>query len=130
MKELLIPVSIGEILDKVTILEIKSARIKDSGKLANVRQELALLNGVLAGSIPELPAAAKVLMDQLRLVNQKLWDIEDDIRELEGQGNFGDRFVGLARSVYVTNDRRAVLKRELNVLLGSAIIEEKSYSAY
>jgi hypothetical protein len=123
-----VPVSWGELIDKITILEIKSERITDPGKLDNVRKELVLLQDRLGGladshDVPRLAA-------DLRQVNAKLWDIEDDIRACENAGDFGDRFVALARSVYITNDRRADLKREINLVLGSDLVEEKSYQAY
>jgi hypothetical protein len=123
-----VPVSYGELIDKITILEIKSARIADDGKLANIRKELALLEEKLGdtanvSAVEEIRAA---LFD----VNEKLWDIEDAIRDCEHAGNFGPEFVKLARAVYVTNDERAELKRKINIALDSAIIEEKSYKPY
>ncbi len=123
-----VPVSWGELIDKITILEIKSERITDAAKLDNVRKELRLLRGRLGTSADyhELPRLAADLKD----VNARLWDIEDEIRACENGGDFGDRFVTLARSVYITNDRRAELKREINVALGSNLVEEKSYQAY
>jgi len=126
--KLLVPVSWGELIDKITILEIKSERIADVGKLANVRRELDLLRARLGerGAVAEVDRLTRALRD----VNAALWDIEDDIRVLENAGDFGNRFVELARSVYITNDRRAELKRELNLALGSELIEEKSYQAY
>lgn len=123
-----IPVSWGELIDKITILEIKSERIADTGKLGNVRRELDLLRMRLAGRADRADVARMV--GDLRDVNAKLWDIEDEIRDCENAGDFGHRFVALARSVYVTNDRRAELKREINVALGSDLVEEKSYQAY
>jgi hypothetical protein len=128
---ILVPVSWGELLDKITILEIKSRRIADPAKLANVGRELEALNAVVAAAgAGLLSAAAQSLVDQLRGVNEALWDIEDSIRDCERQKDFGPRFVELARSVYHSNDRRAALKRELNALLGSELVEEKSYQAY
>jgi hypothetical protein len=123
-----IPVSWGELIDKITILEIKSERISDSAKLDNVRRELDLLRMRLAGRAD--PADVARMVSDLREVNTKLWDIEDEIRDCENTADFGHRFVALARSVYVTNDRRAELKREINVALGSDLVEEKSYQAY
>lgn len=126
---ILVPVSWGELLDKITILEIKSERMTDPAKLANVGRERAALEAVVAtaGSLPE---AARPLIDGLRTVNEALWDIEDHIRDCERQKDFGPRFVELARGVYHSNDRRAALKRDLNALLGSELVEEKSYQAY
>jgi len=125
----MVPVSWGELIDKITILEIKSRKLSDEAKLANVRKELAMLAAVrdreFAGH-GELAALAGRLTD----VNEQLWRIEDDIRECERRRDFGGRFVELARAVYVTNDERATLKRRVNELLGSALMEEKSYAAY
>jgi tetratricopeptide (TPR) repeat protein len=122
------PVSVGELIDKVTILEIKAARIDDPAANRNVIQELNLLKETLAGQ-PDPPELAG-LISEMRSVNQALWDIEDAVRNCERQGDFGPRFVELARSVYRTNDRRAAIKKEINRLMGSRLTEEKSYSAY
>ncbi len=124
-----IEVSPGELVDKITILEIKLARLSDAGALANVRREHQML---AAERDKALPASADLdrLTAELRSANEALWVIEDDIRERERARDFGARFVELARAVYRNNDRRAALKREINQLLGSAIIEEKSYSQY
>jgi hypothetical protein len=127
--EISIPVAPGELIDKITILRIKAARITDAAKLANVKVELDLLEGVLARDVPGSDAL-NGLTDDLLNVNETLWDVEDDIRDCERANDFGESFVALARAVYVTNDRRAELKREINTLLGSRIIEEKSYAAY
>ena len=124
-----IPVAPGELFDKISILEIKSERIDDATKLDNVRRELELLRGVrdAAGlAHPELDD----LTTRLKTVNEDLWDIEDAIRDEERRGEFGDRFVELARSVYRRNDVRADLKKRINLALGSAIVEEKSYADY
>lgn len=123
-----VPVAWGELVDKITILEIKSERIADAGKLANVATELRLLRERL-GAVEADPAVAR-LHAALKGVNEELWVIEDDIRDCERGGDFGPKFIELARSVYRTNDRRAELKREINVALGSAILEEKSYKPY
>lgn len=123
------PVSWGELLDKITILEIKRQRITDVTKQANVERELAALNEVVTTS-GKLPEDAQPIIDQLRHVNETLWDIEDEIRECERTKNFGTRFVELARAVYHTNDKRAAFKRDLNDLLGSELVEEKSYQPY
>jgi hypothetical protein len=124
----LLETSPGEFLDKLTILEIKSERIRDPGKLANVNRELDLMRrlwdaATVDGDIP-------VLIAELKSVNEALWDIEDRIRECEAAGRFDAGFIELARSVYQTNDRRAALKRRINAALGSNLVEEKSYSDY
>ena len=129
MNEILVPVSPGELLDKITILEIKSERIADPQKVANVRHELDLLNKVWSESVTEDEVVAD-LHRQLKAINEQLWEIEDDIRDEERNKRFEDRFIELARAVYVTNDRRAQAKREVNLHLGSAIVEEKSYQDY
>ncbi|HWU62607.1 MAG TPA: DUF6165 family protein [Ensifer sp.] len=121
-----VPVSWGELVDKITILEIKAERMDDPKKLANVTRELWLLNRKLS------PVAAQVLRLKLRLkeVNSSLWDIEDEIRDCERAKDFGPRFIELARAVYVTNDQRADVKREINFALSSELVEEKSYRPY
>ena len=124
-----VAVSPGELIDKITILEIKCERIVDPGKLANVRKELAILAAARDGSIPPSDRSARLAAD-LKAVNEALWDIEDRIRDCDRVSDFGDAFIALARSVYGMNDKRAALKREINELLGSAIIEEKSYAAH
>ena len=127
--ELSVPVSYGELIDKITILEIKAAHMRDAGKLANVRAELDLLNTNWSAN-----AASK--MDivteraQLKTVNEALWDIEDRIRLKEKAQAFDAEFVELARSVYFRNDERAAIKRAINVKLGSQLVEEKSYESY
>lgn len=123
-----VPVSWGELIDKITILEIKSERISDSAKLGNVRRELDLLTSKLGARAGQSDVSR--IKDALRSVNGALWEIEDEIRACENAGDFGTRFVELARSVYITNDKRADLKRELNTVLGSDLVEEKSYQAY
>lgn len=119
----------GELIDKITILRIKSERITDAEKLKNVRTELGILNETLARDVPASDELTR-LDGELQKVNEALWEIEDDIRECERRGDFGEEFIRLARAVYKTNDRRAALKKEINLLLGSAIVEEKSYAAY
>jgi hypothetical protein len=123
-----VPVSWGELVDKITILRIKSERMTDPEKLANVGKELAILEEKLGerAEIEEIGHLAAELQD----VNAALWDIEDDIRDCEREGDFGDSFIALARSVYITNDRRADLKRQINIVLGSGLMEEKSYQPY
>jgi len=119
----------GEFLDKLTILEIKAERITDPAKLVNVGRELALLRETWAAS-PLSVRDVGELVAALRRVNEALWDVEDRLREKEAAQAFDAEFVELARSVYRSNDRRAALKRELNLRLGSELIEEKSYRAY
>lgn len=129
MSDILTPISPGELLDKLTILQIKCEQIKDAEKLANVQVERRLLQTVVDQHIPVRDDIAALAVDLLA-VNQELWKIEDDIRDCERASDFNDVFVGLARSVYVTNDRRAALKKQVNQALGSAIVEEKSYADY
>ena len=124
-----VPVSVGEVVDKVTILEIKSERISDSEKLRNVAAELDALRPLVSGGVFD-SAELVALTDGLRAVNSELWDIEDDIRAEEAAGRFGERFIELARAVYVTNDRRAELKKKINLATGSQLVEEKSYEDY
>ena len=128
-KTLSVPISPGELLDKISILEIKSERISDPDKRANVERELDLLTGLWHSESRET-AEVTARRAELKSINERLWDIEDAIRECERRGDFGERFVELARSVYRTNDRRAETKRAINDLLGSTILEEKSYAAY
>ena len=129
MENIHVPVSPGEVLDKITILEIKSERMGDPEKVANVHVELALLQETWKEFIRDDEMISD-LRTQLKEINEALWEIEDDIREKERAGEFDKRFIELARSVYVTNDRRAMVKKELNLHLGSEIIEEKSYQDY
>jgi hypothetical protein len=129
MAELLVPISPGELIDKITILEIKSERIQDAAKLHNVRTELALLTDTWKAS-PFSATDISADWNGLREVNAKLWDIEDDIRDKERAGDFGPGFIELARAVYFTNDVRAAIKRRINTALGSVLVEEKSYSDY
>jgi hypothetical protein len=124
-----IDVSPGELLDKISILEIKSERIADPAKLKNIRHELGLYRDIRASAIPG-GAKMDALIRDIKTVNETLWEIEDAIRACESKRDFGARFVELARSVYRTNDRRAEIKREINTLCGSSIIEEKSYTEY
>jgi hypothetical protein len=125
----MVEVAAGEVIDKITILQIKSERITDTGKLANVRTELDLLSAVWARHVATTDALAALIVD-LKRVNEALWEIEDNIRAQERASDFGARFIQLARAVYKTNDRRAALKREINTLLGSKLVEEKFYAAY
>jgi hypothetical protein len=129
MKDILVPISPGELIDKITILRIKAARIRDAAKVANVRHELTLLERMWRESGAAIPA---VSADEAALerVNAALWDIEDEIRDKELAQAFDARFIELARAVYVTNDERAALKKRINTTLGSTIVEEKSYKPY
>ncbi|MBQ0815670.1 MAG: hypothetical protein KBT82_16105 [Marinobacter sp.] len=124
-----VPVSFGEVLDKITILEIKSERIKDEVKVRNVRLELDELSATWNEAVKDQSAIAE-LRKQLKAVNEELWVIEDDIRDEEAEQNFGSKFIELARAVYVTNDKRAALKKDINLALGSRFVEEKSYQDY
>jgi len=129
MSTISVPVSYGELIDKITILEIKSERIKDSAKLVNVRVELDLLNGTWAAAAASRTDIAAE-RGELRAVNEALWDIEDRIRVKEKAKAFDDEFIELARSVYIRNDERATVKRAINDKLGSTLVEEKSYESY
>ena len=126
---ILAPISAGELIDKITILRVKAERIGDAAKEANVRKELALLEAT-AGE--HLPASAEIdrLTAELTAVNAALWDVEDGKRDHERRQDFGSSFVQLARRVYIDNDRRAAVKRQINALVGSEIVEEKSYKPY
>ncbi|WP_096702656.1 DUF6165 family protein [Magnetospirillum sp. 15-1] len=125
----LVPQSWGEIIDKITILEIKAERLSDAAKIANVTKELDELVSVREREFPDHAGLAG-LSAELKAINEKLWVIEDDIRDCERAKDFGPKFVELARAVYFTNDERAAAKRKVNDLLGSALIEEKSYAPY
>ena len=124
---ILVEIGPGELIDKITILQIKTERMTDGAKLANVRHELAVLHQARQAHLAA-SAEANELESALKQVNGQLWDIEDEIRECEAAGNFGPRFIELARAVYRTNDRRAALKKQINLLTGATIVEEKSYA--
>lgn len=126
MTDILVPIAPGELIDKLTILRLKADHITDPEKLQNVRHEKTVLEGVADQHVPASPAL-HALWEELYDINRKLWQIEDDIRACEARRDFGDTFVALARAVYVTNDKRADVKKKINLLLGSAIVEEKSY---
>lgn len=128
-KPILVEIAPGELIDRITILEIKSERIGDADKLKNVGVELRVLNEARDEAIQPSPELER-LTGQLKASNEELWDIEDEIRVCERCKDFGPRFIELARSVYRVNDRRAAAKREINELLGSRLIEEKSYEDY
>jgi|ERR1043166_73981 uncharacterized protein DUF6165 len=129
MVDILAPISVGELIDKITILRIKRERIHAAPARANVERELDHLLEIRArASLDRTDLAG--LEDELFQVNGRLWEVEDELRALEQNGNFGKRFIELARSVYRLNDQRSVLKRRINTVTGSVIIEEKSYTAY
>jgi hypothetical protein len=130
MSDILVPISPGELLDKITILRIKAARITDGAKLANVRLELELLERTWRQAGAAAPPAVAAEESALQAVNERLWTIEDEIREREAAGSFDAEFIRLARNVYLCNDERAAIKKRINLALGSRIVEEKSYSDY
>lgn len=129
MQDVSVPISPGELLDKITILRIKSARMSDAAKLVNVRHELQLLEQLWRTA---LPPGVDLASEEgaLEAVNGKLWDVEDLLRDQEAEKRFDANFIELARAVYVTNDERAAIKKRINVKLGSALVEEKSYRPY
>lgn len=125
------PISLGELIDKITILEIKSDNISDAEKLKNVRHELNVLNTKVETLLDaEGKTRLAPLKQTLKSINQELWVIEDDIRDCEFAKDFGPKFIELARAVYVTNDKRATTKKDINLAFGSELIEEKSYKDY
>ena len=127
--QLQVPVSVGEVLDKITILQIKLARISNAAKRANIQNELDALLPLMGGDAFTTDQM-QGLMAELKTVNEALWDIEDDIREKEATKSFDAEFIRLARAVYVTNDKRAEIKKQINLATGSALVEEKSYESY
>lgn len=127
--EIKVPISPGELIDKITILQIKSARMSDPAKVANVRTELALLEATWRSSAYS-SSDIEAQWTALRGINEQLWDIEDRIRDKERARAFDQEFIELARAVYVTNDERAAVKRAINTQLGSKMVEEKSYAKY
>jgi hypothetical protein len=124
----MVALSWGEVIDKITILEIKQQRLSSADAIANVERELAALNKVVVDA--SVPAALMELKMALKAINEKLWDIENQIRAKEAQGTFDSAFLELARSVYINNDLRAKLKRAINELLNSELVEEKQYTTY
>jgi hypothetical protein len=124
-----VPISPGELVDKITILQIKSDRMTDPAKVANVRTELGLLQSTWQSS-PHSQTDISHEWSELRRINEALWDIEDKIRDKERAQEFDQEFIELARAVYVTNDERAAVKKAINTKLGSRIVEEKSYAKY
>jgi Family of unknown function (DUF6165) len=129
MSEISVPVSFGELLDKMTILQIKTERMSDAAKVANVRKELDALSATWAAH-PASQVDIAELQAQLKKINEDLWVIEDDIRLKEKAQAFDAEFIRLARAVYFINDDRAKVKKEINLKLGSAYVEEKSYEDY
>ena len=121
--------SVGELIDKITILEIKSDRIAEAEKLRNVKHELSVLSATRDAHLSGIDGLGD-LVTQLKAINEALWEIEDDIRACEAQKDFGQKFIDLARAVYITNDKRAAVKKEINLLTGATIIEEKSYTDF
>jgi len=126
MKTITVPIAPGELLDKLTILQLKLDNIADPAKTKNVAVELDALQKVADETLPK-SGALDALVAQLRQINSDLWEIEDNIREMEAAKDFGAGFIALARSVYITNDERAAVKKQINLLLGSDLVEEKSY---
>ena len=126
---LMTPISCGELLDKLTILRIKKDRIHNEEKLKNIINELKQLTRIFDDQV-EKSSELDRLIDELRAVNEQLWDIEDEIRACEKDKDYGERFIELARSVYLTNDKRANLKYQINSVTGSELVEEKSYEEY
>lgn len=129
VKPPLVEIAIGELIDKLTILQIKSEHIQEPAKLKNVLFEIELLNEARRQSVPESPELTRLEVE-LKVVNQQIWDIEDAVRDCERNQRFDEHFVALARSVYKTNDKRATVKKRINELFNSRIVEEKSYAAY
>jgi hypothetical protein len=127
-QEILVPISVGELMDKITILEIKSERIKNSSQLENIVHELEALRAVRLRDIER--AMLDKLSAELKRVNAKLWDVEDAIRDCEARSDFGQSFIELARTVYRLNDERSQLKKAINHASGSRIVEEKSYTSF
>jgi hypothetical protein len=128
-QQILVEIGSGELIDKITILQIKSERMSDAAKLANVRLELTELSAARDANLPASDEL-KALSAQLKGINEALWVIEDDIRACEAEKDFGEKFIALARAVYVTNDQRAAVKKQINLLTGAKIIEEKSYTEF
>ena len=127
--DILVPISVGELLDKITILEIKSERIKNPGQIENIARELGALRAVRLGDDIDR-AMLERLGAELKRVNATLWDVEDAIRECDARGDFGEKFIELARAVYRLNDERARLKKAINLASGSRLVEEKSYKSF
>jgi hypothetical protein len=126
LAQIVVPIPPGELIDKITILKLKVERFSDPTKVANVRRELDLLNTERQRCIPADKTLAE-LEEELYTVNGEIWELEDAIRDREARSDFGEEFVATARQIYKTNDHRARLKRQINLLLGSELLEEKSY---
>jgi hypothetical protein len=124
----LVPISVGELMDKITILEIKSERIKSPSQLKNIAHELEALRAVQLHEIER--AVLDKISAELKRVNAQLWDVEDAIRDCEARSDFGEAFIALARAVYRLNDERSRLKKAINLASGSRIVEEKSYRSF
>lgn len=129
MDHVMVPISIGELFDKISILVIKSERITDQNKLANVTIELELLQKIADGILADAPPSLAGLLTELREINEAIWDAENVVRECDKLGRFDENFVQTARTTYGNNDRRASAKRKINMLLGSTVMEEKSHDA-
>jgi len=129
MSAVFVPIAYGDLIDKITILEIKSERLEDPDKLANVQTELKMLQDIVdeQGLTSD---AILGLKQSLKDVNTEIWDLEDEVRDCERKSSFEDNFIRIARAIYRTNDKRAAVKREINIEVGSAIVEEKSYASY
>ena len=128
LQDILVPISVGELMDKLTILEIKSERIKSPSQLKNIVHELEALRAVPLGDIDR--TTLDKLSAELKRVNARLWDVEDAIRDCDARGDFGGSFVELARAVYRLNDERSRLKKAINLASGSRLFEEKSYKSF
>ena len=128
-EDITIPVSSGELIDKISILKIKRKKIINKSKLENINHELSLLNKIYKNNFEK---NKKILLYEKKLIkiNKKLWDVEDKIRLLESKKNFNQKFIDLARAVYINNDQRSEIKKKINELTGSYLIEEKSYKSY
>ena len=128
-EDITVPVSSGELIDKITILKIKKKKIFNKSKLKNINNELSLLNEIYKNNFKN---NKKLLLYEKKLIkiNKKLWDIEDKIRFLESKKNFNQQFIDLARAIYINNDKRSEIKKKINKLTGSRLIEEKSYKSY
>jgi Family of unknown function (DUF6165) len=127
-QDILVPISVGELMDKITILEIKSERIKNPSQLKNIAHELDALRSVRLSDIER--AMLDKLSGELKRVNAELWDVEDAIRDCEARSDFGEPFIALARTVYRLNDERSRLKKAINLASGSRLVEEKSYRSF
>ena len=128
-EDIIVPVSSGELIDKISILKIKKKKIFNKSKLKNINNELSLLNEIYKNNFKN---NKKIFLYEKKLINinKKLWDIEDKIRFLESKKNFNQQFIDLARAIYINNDKRSEIKKKINKLTGSRLIEEKSYKSY